>query len=75
MGLDYNAYGNSIVSMSFPFKKHLTCKNCGYTERAEKIRQHWTFTNFDFRFNCPECGTTEPADVKTCTTRMRPVLS
>jgi hypothetical protein len=63
-GLDYNTYGNCMVSLAFPFAKHLTCPSCGYTEKAKKIRQHWTFTNYGFRLNCPSCGMTDEARVK-----------
>ena len=62
-GLDYNCYGNCLVSLSFPFVKHLTCQACNYEERADKIRPHWTFTNYGFRMNCPKCGSTADAKV------------
>lgn len=63
-GLDYFTYGNCPVSLSFPFQKFLTCKNCGWTERADKSRRYWTFTNFDFRLNCPSCGVVSEATAK-----------
>lgn len=63
-GLDYNCYGNAAVSIHFPFKKYLTCRGCRFSERADKIRPHWTFTNFGFRLNCPHCGNIEESDVK-----------
>jgi len=63
-GLDYNTYGNCLVSLSFPFQKYLKCRGCGYTERADKIRPFWKFTNFGFRMTCPHCGTTEEAIAK-----------
>jgi intein/homing endonuclease len=63
-GLDYNCYGNSCVSIHFPFVKHLICRNCHFAERADKIRDQWTFTNFGFRLTCPRCGHTDDADVK-----------
>lgn len=63
-GLDYNAYGNSLVSLSFPFAKHLTCTNCGFSEKASEIRNVWTFTNYGFRLNCPRCGQTGDAQVR-----------
>lgn len=55
-GLDYNCYGNSCVSMGFPFKKYLYCRGCKYRDEAAKIRDHWIFTNFQFRLSCPRCG-------------------
>lgn len=63
-GLDFNCYGNCCSSLSFPFQKYLTCRRCNFSERADKIRQHWNFTNFGFRLNCPACGNVEDADVR-----------
>ncbi len=62
-GLDYNCYGNCVVSLSFPFVKFLSCTECDFTERADKTRPHWTFTNYGFRLNCPKCGSTNEAKV------------
>jgi len=59
-----NCYGNCCVSIHFPFAKHLTCRNCRFTERADRIREQWTFTNFGFRLTCPSCGHTDDAEVK-----------
>lgn len=63
-GLDYNCYGTCPVSMSFPFQKYLTCKSCGFSERAKEIRNHWVYTSHEFRLNCPKCGSTGPATPK-----------
>lgn len=60
-GLDYHVYGNSMVSLGFPFHKFLKCQFCSFSEKASKIRAHWTFTNFAFRLNCPGCGSTSEA--------------
>lgn len=60
-GLDYHVYGNSFVSLAFPFHKYLKCAHCGLQERADKIRGLWTFTNLAFRLNCPKCGNTSDA--------------
>ena len=35
IGLDYNVYGNALVSVFFPFRKMLVCKNCGYEAGAK----------------------------------------
>lgn len=61
-GLDYHAYGNSLNSLGFPFKKYLRCVACRYQERADKIRHHWVFTNTSFRLTCPQCGNTAEAE-------------
>lgn len=55
-GLDYNTYGNCLSSLSFPFKKYLTCAGCSYQAEAKRIRPHWVFTNFEYRLSCPRCG-------------------
>ncbi len=60
-GLDYHCYGNGVVSLSFPFQKYLTCRGCSWTERADKTKKYWTFTNYDFRLACPRCGVVSEA--------------
>jgi hypothetical protein len=55
-GLDYFAYGNGCISLGFPFKKYLYCKNCAFRDEAGKIRAQWIFTSFQFRLTCPKCG-------------------
>lgn len=62
-GLDYHCYGNGAISLSFPFHKYLTCKSCGWSERADKTRPHWTFTSYEYRLTCPACGSTGDAKV------------
>ena len=58
VGLDYHTYGNSIVSIYYPFFKYLKCKKCGNKERIKrlKFKKQWDFKNFDFHLTCPECG-------------------
>jgi hypothetical protein len=60
-GLDYHCYGNSMVSVGFPFRKYLHCQACGWAEQAEKVRAKWVFTNYTFRLTCPGCGVTADA--------------
>lgn len=60
-GLDYHTYGNCPVSLSFPFQKYLTCKSCHWSERADKTKRFWKFTNYEFRLTCPKCGYQGPA--------------
>ena len=60
-GLDYFCYGNGVTGLSFPFHKYLTCRSCNWTERADKTKKYWTFTNFDFRLSCPKCQTVSEA--------------
>jgi hypothetical protein len=56
-----NCYGNAMTSIFYPFVKYLTCRDCGFTEEARKIRDHWTFTNIEYRLTCPKCGHTSDA--------------
>lgn len=65
-GLDYNTYGNCLSSLSFPFKKYLTCAACGFQAEAKRIRPHWVFTNYEYRLSCPKCsnlGTAKAKDI------------
>ena len=63
-GLDYNTYGNEFTSISFPFKKFLTCAACKQQMEASRIRPHWVFTNYEFRLSCPKCGNLGTAAAK-----------
>ena len=54
-GLDYHAYGNGCISLGFPFKKYLYCRQCDFRDEAAKIRANWIFTSFQFRMTCPKC--------------------
>jgi hypothetical protein len=66
IGLDYQTYGNCIVSIFYPFHKYLGCKHCKKSERIKrlKFRQEWDFRNFEFTLHCKTCGNTGTADVK-----------
>ena len=64
VGLDYHAYGNSFISIGYPFKKYLFCRKCGFRDKAEKIRAYWVYTNYQFRLTCPKCGETGDALAK-----------
>jgi len=60
-GLDYHCFGNSAVSLGFPFKKYLQCRACDFKDMASKIRPYWAFTNNEFRLTCPKCHQTADA--------------
>jgi len=65
-GLDYHTYGNSIISIYFPFYKYLECKSCGKKERIKKLKYkvEWDFKNFSYILNCRSCNTQAPAKVE-----------
>jgi len=60
-GLDYNAYGNSFTSISFPFRKMLKCKGCKRSVPADK--QKYIFRDFKFEGECYTCGHSGAFDV------------
>lgn len=61
VNLDYHTFGNSLMSIGYPFRKYLKCRACGFSEQAQKIRANWVFTNFEFRLNCPRCHVNQEA--------------
>lgn len=61
IGLDYNTYGNGLVSIFYPFKKKLRCTNCGNIRPAKAAKYY--FRNFQFFWQCPRCGHHGPAEV------------
>ena len=64
VGLDFFAYGNALVGISFPFHKYLICRHCNFQEQARKIRDRWVFSNYNFRLTCPKCGIVSEASVR-----------
>lgn len=66
IGLDYHTYGNCIVSIFYPFHKHLVCRNCGAKHRIKRLqyRKEWDFKNFDYTMKCPSCGHNGKAKVE-----------
>lgn len=55
-GLDYHVFGNAMISVGFPFKKFLECRQCKWREHAQKCRGSWIYTSNAFRLTCPKCG-------------------
>jgi len=62
INLDRYTYGNSFVSVSFPFKKILVCKNCKSDYEAGKSGYKWK--GFKFHLDCPSCGHYGAAEVR-----------
>ena len=52
-GLDYYCYGNSFISIFFPFRKWLICPKCKKEMRVDKFR--YKFRDFKFHGEC-SCG-------------------
>jgi hypothetical protein len=67
VGMDLGAYGNSIASIHFPFKRMLTCGKCSNTFTAESaIKLKYKETYYDG--TCPKCnqqGRLEASDLAT----------
>ncbi len=63
VNLDRNTYGNSFVSVSFPFRKYLRCKECGVETPIN--RSKYRYRNYEFIIECPKChyhGAAKPID-------------
>ena len=60
--LDRYTYGNSFVSVAFPFVKKLVCSNCKTEYAAKDIGYKWK--KFQFHMTCKSCGHSGPAKAK-----------
>jgi len=58
-GLDYYTYGNTLISIFYPFIKLLVCPSCGKKTPAREAE--YRFQNFQFIISC-SCGHHGPAD-------------
>jgi hypothetical protein len=48
-----NCYGNSLVSIFYPFVKMLRCTRCGFEKQASDAI--YRFMNFEFHWQCEQC--------------------
>ena len=55
IGRDVKVYGNSCISVLAPFKRFLTCSNCGANKPIEEIDYKFTL-NHGFSYRCESCG-------------------
>lgn len=53
-GMDYHAYGNSVMSIHFPFKRLLECPRCKTQHTAEGLNA--AFKDFKFHAKCINKG-------------------
>jgi hypothetical protein len=63
MGLDYHAYGNCFVTISFPFLRFYKCKACGDEKPAKDVK--YKYDGRRFMGVCKKCkrqGQLEPVD-------------
>lgn len=61
IGLFYMTYGNALVSVNYPFRKFLVCRNCKKMVLASKAK--FKFRSFKFFLECG-CGAHQEAEVK-----------
>lgn len=61
IGLFYNCYGIALVSINYPFRKFLVCRNCKNMVLASKAK--FRFRNFKFFLQC-KCGAHQEAEAK-----------
>lgn len=60
VNLDQNVYGNSIVSIYFPFTRYLVCAGCNHRVNIKETK--WKFLNFNYNWKCPKCKKDQSAD-------------
>lgn len=57
-GMNYYSYGNSYISIHFPYSRQLECKHCGAKHAAESLKD-LKFKNWKFIAKCPKCKKTD----------------
>jgi len=55
IGRDVKVYGNSCISVLAPFKRFLTCPNCGSSRPIHSVDYKFTMNN-GFSYRCEHCG-------------------
>lgn len=54
MGQDWGVFGNSFVSILYPFIRYIICKKCGYRKNIEHTDK-WKYTDGKWRMFCFNC--------------------
>lgn len=54
--LDYYTYGNTFLTIQFPFRKMVTCQHCGENTPVNRTKFRWM--DFKFDYECPKCKQT-----------------
>ena len=59
VALDYLCYGNSFTSMVVPFRRYLSCPQCGLEVPLKKVYNNnafkFSWSGFTFNAHCPSC--------------------
>jgi len=66
-GMDFYAFGNSVISINYPFKRFFTCKSCHKEFAAESIK--YRFKNYKFYGKCPHCKRDDVLDARDKNTK------
>lgn len=68
-GINYHAYGNSFVSINFPFKRMLKCSKCG--KMFDAVANNARYKQYKFVAKCPEkkCGYSGECESKDIPTK------
>jgi hypothetical protein len=52
-GMDFWGYGNSIISIHYPFKRFFECPNCKEDFPSDSVK--YKFSNYQFEGKCVKC--------------------
>ena len=63
-GIDYSVFGNSLVSILYPFRKHLKCPKCGKSWYIKDPHLKYEYKDFTFQLTSCSCGYRGKAVVK-----------
>lgn len=59
VALDFMSYGNSFTSLLVPFRRYLSCAQCGFEAPLKRVYNTPEFAfgwnDFDFHASCPQC--------------------
>jgi hypothetical protein len=65
VGLDYYTYGNCYVSIIFPFRKFLICRNCKHHHDIKDVKTtKYRWVSMQYQLECAKCGHHGFCDVK-----------
>lgn len=67
MGMNYYAYGNSIISIQYPFRRQLKCRACGKWHDVNDLKDVM-FRNYKFIGTCV-CGHKSEMEAKDIATK------